>query len=180
MFRFVKSGSHLPSLFSYKSTQFSLFQSRYMATTSNSNLTYNNFPFLKDLGLKPNNSGVFNGKWLGSGETFTSLNPATNEPIATVQGATVQEYEETIKAMDLAKSKFGLLPHPVRGEIVRKIGEELRKYKEPLGKLVSLEMGKITSEGLGEVQEAIDICDYAVGLSRTLAGQVLPSERPGN
>jgi aldehyde dehydrogenase family 7 protein A1 len=92
----------------------------------------------------------------------------------------VAEYEECIRAMEAAKAQWAELPIPARGEIVRKIGQALRAKKDDLGQLVSLEMGKILSEGKGEVQEAVDICDYAVGLSRSLAGQVLPSERPGH
>lgn len=76
--------------------------------------------------------------------------------------------------------RFWFLIFDSRGEIVRQIGDELRKYKESLGQLVALEMGKINAEGLGEVQEAIDICDYAVGLSRSMEGKILPSERPGH
>lgn len=82
--------------------------------------------------------------------------------------------------MEVAKPSFSALPVPVRGELVRQIGEALRAKKAELGALVSLEMGKIAAEGLGEVQEAIDICDYAVGLSRSLNGSVIPSERPGH
>lgn len=77
-----------------------------------------------------------------------------------------------------ARSKWVSMPAPARGEVVRQLGEAFRKYKEPLGKLISLEMGKILSEGQGEVQEAIDICDYACGLSRIIGGHVIPSERP--
>lgn len=82
--------------------------------------------------------------------------------------------------MSAVKEEWALTPAPIRGEIVRKIGEKLRFYKQDLGTLVSLEMGKILTEGLGEIQEAIDICDYAVGLSRCLNGSVIPSERPGH
>jgi aldehyde dehydrogenase family 7 protein A1 len=138
------------------------------------------YPFLSRLGLSEVNPAVFNGKWGGSGDVFQSLDPSSNQPIATVRGATIEEYEQTVRAMDAAKPSFAALPAPVRGELVRKIGDALRAHKEDLGRLVSLEMGKILSEGLGEVQEAIDICDYAVGLSRCLTGSVIPSERPGH
>ncbi len=77
-----------------------------------------------------------------------------------------------------AREKWMAMPIPARGEVVRMLGEGFRKYKEPLAKLISMEMGKIYSEGLGEVQEAIDICDFACGLSRTIGGKVIPSERP--
>ena len=82
--------------------------------------------------------------------------------------------------MKLVKSMWSNTPAPARGEVVRKIGERLRIHREDLGVLISLEMGKILAEGVGEVQEAIDICDYAVGLSRALNGSVIPSERPGH
>jgi aldehyde dehydrogenase family 7 protein A1 len=143
-------------------------------------LTFDKYPFLKELGLAAENQGVFNGKWSGSGDWFTSVNPATNEPIARVRGGTVAEYQACIAAMDAAKPAWAAMPAPVRGEIVRKIGVALRQKKEALGALISLEMGKIHQEGLGEVQEGIDICDYATGLSRCLNGSVIPSERPGH
>ncbi|DBA03396.1 TPA: hypothetical protein N0F65_002804 [Lagenidium giganteum] len=139
-----------------------------------------NFPFLKDLGLQEENNGVYNGQWFGNGEVYTSVNPADNQPIAKIRAGTVDDYRKTIKAMDKAKAHWADVPAPVRGEIVRQIGEELRAKKDPLGKLIALEMGKIYQEGLGEVQEAIDICDFAVGLSRTLNGSIIPSERPGH
>jgi aldehyde dehydrogenase family 7 member A1 len=136
-----------------------------------------NFAFLKDLGLERVNKGVYNGEWSGHGEIVKSIDPATNEVIAEVQTGNVQDLEECIKISDDAYKQWRNLPAPYRGEIVRQIGDELRKYREPLGKLVSLEMGKIQAEGIGEVQEFIDICDYATGLSRMFAGQILPSER---
>jgi len=88
-----------------------------------------------------------------------------------------QDYEDCIAAMESEREKWMNTPAPARGEIVRQIGDEMRKMKEPLGKLVSLEKGKIVAEGLGEVQEVIDICDFALGLSRSLTGKVFPSER---
>lgn len=108
------------------------------------------------------------------------MNPHNNQPIARIKLASSQEYEECIKAMESERIRWAKTPAPVRGEIVRQIGEAMRKKKEELGLLVSLEMGKIKSEGLGEVQEYIDICDMATGLSRTIEGKVLPSERPGH
>jgi aldehyde dehydrogenase family 7 protein A1 len=144
-------------------------------------LAFHKYPFLAALGLKESNPGVFNGAFVaGAGPVFTSLNPATNEPIATVTAGSVEQLETCVQAMEKAKPKFASLPVPVRGELVRQIGEALRAKKTELGALVSLEMGKITAEGLGEVQEAIDICDYAVGLSRMLNGAIIPSERPGH
>jgi aldehyde dehydrogenase family 7 protein A1 len=149
---------------------------RAMSTAS---LTFNKYPFLSNLGLSESNSGVFNGKFVaGEGELFTSVNPATNEPIATITTGTPAQLQTCIAAMDAAKPKFANLPLPVRGELVRKLSVALRAKKADLGALVSLEMGKISAEGLGEVQEAIDICDFAVGLSRMPNGSIIPSERP--
>jgi len=146
-----------------------------------SSLAFDKYPFLSTLGLAKNNPGVFAGKWTeGKGEVFTSRNPATNEEIATITAGTPEQVESCIEAMDAAKAKFAAMPVPARGELVRQIGERLRERKAELGALISLEMGKITAEGLGEVQEAIDICEYAVGLSRMLNGSVIPSERPGH
>jgi len=138
------------------------------------------YGFLKELGLEKDNKGVYNGKWFASGETVTSLCPANNRPIARVTTGTVADYDACVVAAEEAWQVWADLPAPKRGEIVRQIGEALREKLEPLGKLVSLEMGKIVPEGVGEVQEYVDICDYAVGLSRMMSGQVIPSERPGH
>lgn len=135
------------------------------------------FSFLKELGIERLNKGVYNGEWFGNGEITKSFDPATNEVIAEVQNGNTEDLESCLKVADDAFKEWKNLPAPYRGEIVRQIGDELRKYREPLGKLVSLEMGKIQAEGIGEVQEFIDICDYATGLSRMFAGQILPSER---
>ena len=93
-------------------------------------------------------------------------------------GATPEETLNTIQAAYNSFEEWKKLPAPRRGEYIRLIGEELRRFKEPLGKLVSLECGKVLSEGEGEVQEMIDIAEFAVGLSRTIGGATLPSERP--
>lgn len=107
---------------------------------------------MKELGLAEVNYGVYrNGEWSGSGEEWTTVNPANNKPIATIKLGTSQDYEECMKAMESEKVRWMKTPAPVRGEIVRQIGEAMRKKKEALGLLVSLEMGKIKSEGLGEV-----------------------------
>eukprot|EP00744_Colponema_vietnamica_P000833 GILI01001445.1.p1 GENE.GILI01001445.1~~GILI01001445.1.p1 ORF type:complete len:524 (+),score=207.97 GILI01001445.1:48-1574(+) len=143
-------------------------------------LSFSQYPFLRELGLSEDNVGNFNGTWFGSGASLTSYNPSTGAAIATVRAATVEEYEQTVLAVEAAKNDWMLTPAPLRGEIVRQIGNAIREKKEPLGRLVSLEMGKIYSEGQGEVQEIIDICDFATGLSRQLEGKVLPSERPGH
>lgn len=138
------------------------------------------YAFLKELGLEENNKGVFNGKWFGNGEVVTSYCPANKQPIAQVQQGTVQDLDECIKAGQEAWKVWADMPAPARGEIVRQIGEALREKLVPLGQLVAVEMGKIKPEGIGEVQEYVDICDFAVGLSRMVGGSVLPSERPGH
>lgn len=135
------------------------------------------YSFLKELGIERSNAGVYNGKWTGSGPVTQSIDPASGSVIADVTTGTEQELEECMRVGNDAYKVWSNLPAPYRGEIVRQIGDELRKKLQPLGKLVSLEMGKILPEGIGEVQEFVDICDYAVGLSRMFAGQVIPSER---
>ncbi|CAH1106105.1 unnamed protein product [Psylliodes chrysocephalus] len=138
------------------------------------------YSFLKDLGLKEKNLGVFDGAWKGSGPVVQSICPSNGKVIAEVQQGSITEYESCVQASNDAWNLWADLPAPRRGEIVRQIGNALRENLVPLGKLVSLEMGKILPEGIGEVQEYVDICDYAVGLSRTLAGSIFPSERPGH
>lgn len=150
--------------------------SRSLSTSANQ-FTFEKYDFLKRLGLSVNNKGVYNGKWTGNGETVVSVNPATDEPIATVTTATLQDYQDTMEAIEESRKMWHMTPAPKRGEIVRQIGQALREKKADLGSLISLEMGKILSEGQGEVQEYIDICDYALGLSRMLNGKVIPSER---
>ncbi|BES96041.1 Aldehyde dehydrogenase [Nesidiocoris tenuis] len=139
-----------------------------------------NFSFLKDLGLSTTNKGVFHGEWAGSGEVVTSICPANGLPIATVQQGTIEDYNTARGRAEEAWQLWADLPAPKRGEIVRQIGNALRANLKPLGQLVSLEMGKILAEGIGEVQEYVDICDYAVGLSRMFSGSIIPSERPGH
>ena len=144
-------------------------------------LTFSNFPFLAELGLEETNLGCYrNGEWVAGEETWLSNNPTDNKKVAVTKLATAEQYEETIAAMEAEKERWQTTPGPVRGEIVRQIGNELRKYKKQLGALISLEVGKILSEGEGEVQEAIDIMDMACGMSRTIGGKILPSERPGH
>jgi aldehyde dehydrogenase (NAD+) len=130
-------------------------------------------------GLEDENSGVYAAGWLaGNGDPLVSENPATAEPIATVRQATTAEYEQVVETARETFLRWRVLPAPQRGEYVRRIGLALREYKEPLGALVALEMGKIRAEGEGEVQEMIDIADFAVGLSRQLYGLTMASERP--
>jgi aldehyde dehydrogenase family 7 protein A1 len=138
------------------------------------------YAFLKELGLSEENHGVFTGEWKANGAVMESINPATNEVIARVRGGTVEDYERAVVAARDAQKTWSDLPAPARGEIVRQIGDALRHQLQNLGKLVSLEMGKILPEGVGEVQEYVDICDYAVGLSRMFSGKIIPSERPGH
>jgi aldehyde dehydrogenase (NAD+) len=133
-----------------------------------------------DLGIRPTNHGACTGEWIESeaGEELTSVSPVDNSPLATVDQADDAAYEKVVATAAEAFPHWRMVPAPVRGEVVRDLGNELRTVKEPLGKLVSLEMGKILSEGLGEVQEMIDMCDFAVGLSRQLYGPTMMSERP--
>ena len=137
---------------------------------------------LAELGIKDVNPGACTGtKWLDtSGDLMESYSPGTGELIGKVQQGTWEDYETVIKTAQEAFVDWQVLPAPKRGEIVRQIGNELREYKEPLGRLVAHEMGKIYQEGLGEVQEMIDICDFTVGLSRQLHGFTMHSERPGH
>ncbi|KAG8889217.1 hypothetical protein FRB98_005410 [Tulasnella sp. 332] len=125
-------------------------------------------------------SGVYDGTWGGSGEALVSRCPSTGEVLAKVSTATPQELHEAIAKSRDAYTSFRFMPAPRRGELVRQIREALAEKRDILGALVSLEMGKIYTEGTGEVQEFIDICDYAVGLSRMMNGRVISSERPGH
>ncbi len=131
------------------------------------------------LGIDSLNQGAFADKWLDCpGPEIVSLNPATGLPLASVLSASHEQYETVVQTATKAFKHWRVLPAPQRGEIVRQIGEALRAHKADLGLLVTLETGKILSEGQGEVQEMIDMCDYAVGLSRQLFGLTMPSERP--
>ncbi len=138
--------------------------------------------FLSALKIQSNNSGVSTGaKWIKTtGEKIHSYSPVDGKLIGSVTGADKKAYKAAIQTAEKAFKEWRLWPAPKRGEIVRQIGDELRKNKNPLGKLVSYEMGKSLQEGLGEVQEMIDICDFAVGLSRQLHGLTMHSERPGH
>jgi len=138
---------------------------------------YSEHPFLRELGIEEVNAGVYNGSWGGKGDLIYTHNPHNGKAIAAVRSATPEEYEETISKMQEAQKLWRAKPAPFRGEIVRQIGEAFREKRDLLGKLISLEMGKIYVEGVGEVQEVIDICDYATGLSRCLNGSIIPSER---
>ena len=138
--------------------------------------------FIKKLKLSKNNKGVSTGsKWLsGKAEKLSSFSPVNGKLIGSVESADKKAYDAVIKTAAAAFKEWRQWPAPKRGEVVRQFAEELRKQKEPLGRLVSYEMGKSLQEGLGEVQEMIDICDFAVGLSRQLHGLTMHSERPGH
>jgi L-aminoadipate-semialdehyde dehydrogenase len=134
---------------------------------------------LDALGIGSEVSGAYAAGWrTGNGADLASFDPTTEEVIATVRQAGVDDYHAAVDAATRAFTEWRMLPAPVRGQYVRRIGDALRRYKEPLGALVSMEMGKIRAEGEGEVQEMIDIADFAVGLSRQLYGLTIASERP--
>ena len=136
---------------------------------------------LKALGIKEINDGTSTGSnCFSSGAIIESYSPVDGQLIGKVKTTTAADYEKVMQSATAAFKSFRAMPAPQRGEIVRQFGNKLRELKEPLGKLVSYEMGKSLQEGYGEVQEMIDICDFAVGLSRQLNGQTIPSERPGH
>jgi aldehyde dehydrogenase (NAD+) len=136
---------------------------------------------LDQLGIGEINEGTSTGSdFFASGEAFSSASPVDGALIARVTGSSREDYERAVESASRAFDVWSRKPAPQRGEIVRQFGEKLRALKEPLGKLVSYEMGKSYQEGLGEVQEMIDICDFAVGLSRQLHGLTMHSERPGH
>jgi aldehyde dehydrogenase (NAD+) len=133
---------------------------------------------LAALGIAAKNRGAYATSWIDTrGPELVSFSPTTGQPIGSVLQATAEDYEAVVRAADGAFVTWRMVPAPQRGEVVRQLGDELRKNKEALGRLVSLEAGKILSEGLGEVQEMIDVCDFAVGLSRQLYGLSMHSER---
>ena len=133
---------------------------------------------LRALGIEAHNLGGFDGDWIGTGAELEVLTPIDGTALATVRQVTEHEYDHIVDRAATAFRTWRTLPAPRRGEIVRQIGEQLRAKKQALGALVTLEMGKITVEGQGEVQEMIDICDFACGLSRQLYGLTMASERP--
>ncbi len=137
---------------------------------------------LERLGLREVNSGVAAGKWFDrpGGNEIASINPATGEPIARVRMGSADDYDRVAEISVDAFRRWRSIPPPKRGEVIRRLGLALREHKADLGLLVTLEAGKIRSEGEGEVQEMIDMCDFAVGLSRQLHGLTIASERPGH
>ena len=138
--------------------------------------------FLKILQIQSQNPGISTGsKWIASkGKYIPSFSPVDGKLIGSVKAADLSAYHTVVETATAAYKEWRSWPAPKRGEIVRQVGDELRKYKAALGKLVSYEMGKSLQEGMGEVQEMIDICDFAVGLSRQLHGLTMHSERPGH
>jgi aldehyde dehydrogenase (NAD+) len=138
-------------------------------------------PALLKLGLKKTNEGTSTGKhFFGNGPVIDSYSPVDGQLIGSISTTSAEDYAAVVKAAQEAYATWRTMPAPKRGEIVRQFGNKLREYKQELGMLVSYEMGKSLQEGLGEVQEMIDICDFAVGLSRQLYGLSMHSERPGH
>ncbi|WP_312324354.1 aldehyde dehydrogenase family protein [Soonwooa sp.] len=136
---------------------------------------------LENLGINATNLGSSTGvDFFATGEVIKSQSPTDGQEIASITTSSEADYNKVIEKAEKAFLEFRMIPAPKRGEIVRQFGEKLRHYKDDLGKLVSYEMGKSLQEGLGEVQEMIDICDFAVGLSRQLHGFTMHSERPGH
>jgi aldehyde dehydrogenase (NAD+) len=135
---------------------------------------------LQKLGLTDDNTGVFDGEWRGSGAKIDKISPINGQKLASVRTASADEYDRAISRAHEAFLKWRTTPGPVRGDTVRRLGNALREFKHELGQLVTLETGKIIAEGEGEVQEMIDICDFAVGQSRMLYGLTIQSERPSH
>ncbi|CDT06726.1 Aldehyde dehydrogenase family 7 member A1 [Sphingobacterium sp. PM2-P1-29] len=136
---------------------------------------------LKELGILSTNLGSSTGQnWFATGEDITSNSPVDAQAIATVTCSSHDDYNQICAQAQQAYATWRLVPAPQRGEVIRLFGEKLRALKPALGKLVSYEMGKSLQEGMGEVQEMIDICDFAVGLSRQLYGSTIHSERPSH
>jgi aldehyde dehydrogenase (NAD+) len=134
---------------------------------------------LKSLGIDAQNRGAYAGEWIDTtGPVLESVNPTTGEPLAAIHTTSDEDYERVAATADEAFKVWRTWPAPKRGEVVRQLGDELRRHKDALGALVTLEMGKVLSEGLGEVQEMIDMGDLAVGMSRQLYGLSMHSERP--
>ena len=137
--------------------------------------------FLKNLNINETNAGTSTGtNWISTNNHLDSFSPVDGKKIATVQITDEEAYKNVLQKAEDAFKVWRLLPAPKRGEVVRQMGDEFRRHKDDLGRLVSWEMGKSLQEGLGEVQEIIDICDFAVGLSRQLYGLTMHSERPNH
>jgi aldehyde dehydrogenase (NAD+) len=157
------------------------FAPKFLTMSTATSAELNISPVLTKLGLKKVNEGTSTGKhFFGAGALIDSYSPVDGALIASVSTTTDADYEKVMVAATEAFKFWRKMPAPKRGEIVRQYGDRLRAYKQELGMLVSYEMGKSLQEGLGEVQEMIDICDFAVGLSRQLYGLTMHSERPGH
>src|SRR5437879_13759121 len=137
---------------------------------------------LEKLGIVDDNSGVFAGDWSRSrgGAKIDKISPIDGRRLARIQTASDDDYQTAVARAQEAFEKWRRTPGPVRGDTVRRLGNALRELKHELGQLVTLETGKILAEGEGEVQEMIDICDFAVGQSRMLYGLTIQSERPSH
>src|SRR5438477_1116851 len=135
---------------------------------------------LEKLALREENPGVFAGEWRGGGAKIDKISPIDGRRLASIRTASEDDYQTTIARAQEAFEKWRRTPGPVRGDTVRRLGNALRELKNELGELVTLETGKILAEGEGEVQEMIDICDFAVGQSRMLYGLTIQSERPSH
>jgi len=135
---------------------------------------------LEKLGITSDNAGVCDGEWRGGGTKIDKISPINGQKLASVRTASADDYETAISRAHKAFLKWRTTPGPVRGDTVRRLGNALREFKRELGQLVTLETGKIIAEGEGEVQEMIDICDFAVGQSRMLYGLTIQSERPSH
>src|SRR3982074_1046280 len=132
---------------------------------------------LEKLGIVDENSGVFAGDWRGNGAKIDKISPIDGRRLASIRTASEEDYQTTIARAQEAFEKWRRTPGPVRGDTIRRLGNALRELKHEIGQLVTLETGKIVAEGEGEVQEMIDICDFAVGQSRMLYGLTIQSER---
>ena len=135
---------------------------------------------LEKLGIAEENSGAFCGEWRGSGAKIDKISPIDGRKLASIRTASAEDYDKAISRAHEAFLKWRTTPGPVRGDTVRRLGNALRDAKHELGQLVTMESGKIVAEGEGEVQEMIDICDFAVGQSRMLYGLTIQSERPSH
>lgn len=144
-------------------------------------MTFTKEEIFRELGIEEMNSGVFAGEWLdATGSEIEVINPTTGDVLATVTMGSTADYESVVSNSTETFDRWRRLPAPKRGEYVRRLGDALREHEQALGALVTLEMGKILAEGVGEVQEMVDICDFAVGLSRQLYGNTMASERPNH
>src|SRR5438045_5577923 len=135
---------------------------------------------LQKLGLADDTAGVFDGEWRGGGAKIDKISPINGQKVASVRTASADDYDKAISRAQEAFLKWRTTPGPVRGDTVRRLGNALREAKHELGQLVTLETGKIIAECEGEVQEMIEICDFAVGQSRMLYGLTIQSARPSH